>query len=251
MLDTITAAQLEQLDIPAPRQIVPKLITEGLNILAGAPKMGKSFLSLGIALAVANGGRALDNLQVAKPMPVLYLALEDTRFRLKSRLKALNMPASENLHFATSSARLSEGGLSAIDDFLAMNPDTGLVIIDTLAKIADPKATANIYEEEAAMGSAMHSLAHSRNVGLLVVHHTRKAAHGDFLSMVSGSAGFTGTADTVMVLSRQRNDPNSAAQLEVTGRDIHETKFQLRWYSPKGGWIVDTLASGSNVRPFR
>src|SRR5690625_7332119 len=82
MLDTITAAQLEQLDIPAPRQIVPKLITEGLNILAGAPKMGKSFLSLGIALAVANGGRALDNLQVAKPMPVLYLALRSEERRV-------------------------------------------------------------------------------------------------------------------------------------------------------------------------
>lgn len=239
LLNTVTATELKNMDIPAPRHIVPNLITEGLNILAGAPKMGKSFMSLGIALAVSNGAQAMNKFQVEKPMTVLYLALEDTNFRLKSRLKALHQPANDRLHFATSSRRLSDGGLEGIAEFIDHHPDTGMVIIDTLAKIADPKVSANVYEEEAAMGGAMHSLAHATNTAFVVVHHTRKAAAGDFMHAVSGSSGFTGTADTVMVMSRQRNDPDGAAQLELTGRDIHEAKHDLRWYSPQGGWIIN------------
>lgn len=234
-LDTIDAKTLSEKDIPAPRQLVKGLITEGLNILAGNPKSGKSFFSLGLALSLANGLPALGNIPIDKQTGVLYLALEDTHFRLKSRMKGLHKPPSPNLHFATSIPRMSDGGLILIDHFLQDNPNIGLVIIDTLAKISDPKTGANVYDEDAAMGSALHGLAHSRNAAILVVHHTRKLAHGDFLHTVSGSAGFTGTADTVMVLTRQRNAMN--ATLEVTGRDIHEAKFELQWLSAKGGWV--------------
>lgn len=237
-LETITSVELADMVIPAPRQIIPGVVTEGLNILAGSPKTGKSFLSLGMALAVSNGKPAFDNdhYDIKAPQGVLYLALEDTLFRLKGRLATLRQPANDLLRFSTALPRLGEGGLNLIDEHLHDHPETVMVVIDTLAKVADPKTGGNVYEEDAALGGALHSLAHSHGIAIVVVHHTRKAAHGDFLHMVSGSAGFTGTADTVAVMTRDRNKAD--AVLEVTGRDIREKKLNLIWYAGRGGWIV-------------
>jgi len=236
MIHTITASDLMKLDLHPPKQIVEGILTAGLNILAGNPKAGKSFLSLAIAGAVSSGGRALGKIPTPQ-QGVLYLALEDTQYRLKHRLKSTNVDPNPNLHFATQLPRMSDGGIDAIHDWLNEHEGIGLVIIDTLAKISDPKSGNDVYGEDSAMGGALHALAHAHDIAILVVHHTRKQAHGDFLHMVSGSAGFTGSADTVMVLNRKRNE--TTATLNVTGRDILESQFDLTWYSLGGGWIVD------------
>jgi RecA-family ATPase len=232
-MNTITARALNELDIPPPRQVVNGLITAGLNILAGNPKSGKSFLALGLALDLTNGHKAL-GAYGAEKTGVLYLALEDTRYRLRTRVRALGLPPTDLLHFSTELPRLGDGGLDLIDDFIYEHPETGMVVIDTLAKVADARAGANVYEEDAALGGALHALAHHHDVAFLVIHHTRKQAHGDFLHMVSGSAGFTGTADTVLVLTRKRGE--NTATLEVTGRDILEAQVELRWVKSGGGW---------------
>lgn len=234
-METITAAQLDALDLAPPRQLVPGLITSGLNILAGNPKSGKSFLSLGLSLALTNGKPAFAKYPVEK-VGVLYLALEDTRYRLRSRIRGLAQPVNDLLHFSTELPRLGNGGLDQIDHFLNDHPEVGMVVIDTLAKVADPKTGANVYEEDAALGGALHALAHHHDVAFLVVHHTRKAAAADFMNAVSGSAGFTGTADVVIVLTRNRGENH--ATLEVTGRDILESKLQLEWVSTAGGWVT-------------
>jgi RecA-family ATPase len=242
-LHTITAAQLEITPFPPPRQLVNGLLTAGLCILAGAPKSGKSWLSLDLALSVANGTPALGAYGVEQA-DVLYLALEDTPYRLKSRLRAMRKPHPVNLHFATSAPRLGEGGIEAIDDFVNANPGTSVVIVDTLAKISDAKTTNNIYDEDAAVGTVLHALAHHHNLALVVIHHTRKQAHGDYLQSVSGSSGLTGTADVVMVLNRTRNE--QVATLEVTGRDILEATANLRWNTTAAGWLANT-----DFRPAR
>lgn len=234
-LSTVTAAELMSMNLEPPKQIVDGIITVGLNILAGNPKSGKSFAMLGLSLSVANGGRAFNSIPVDRA-GVLYLALEDNHFRLKARLKALNQQAPENLAFATYSPRLSDGGLTGIGAYLDEHPDTGLVVIDTLARISDPKTSGNIYDEDAGVGASLQALAMEFQVAIVVIHHTRKAAAGDFLHSVSGSAGLTGAADTVLVLTRKRNE--ATATLEVTGRDIHESSRELYWNSAKGGWII-------------
>ena len=50
---TFTATDLMALELPNPRPAVQGLIPEGLTLLAGKPKTGKSWLALQIALAVA------------------------------------------------------------------------------------------------------------------------------------------------------------------------------------------------------
>ena len=247
MIDTVTAAQLETMDLPPPKQLIDGVLTVGFNILAGNPKAGKSFLSLGMALAIANGGRAFNKIPVGRHA-VLYLALEDTRYRLKARLKAMSQGHPNNLHFATYLQKLGDGGFEELHAYLEEHRDIGMVVIDTLARVADAKTGADVYGEDAAVGTSLHEMAHLHEVALLVVHHTRKQAHGDFLHMVSGSAGFTGAADTVLVLTRKRNE--SVAILEITGRDIKEQKMDLTWYSSKGGWIArDAVREGIPGKP--
>ncbi|RBM24258.1 hypothetical protein DI005_00555 [Prauserella sp. PE36] len=53
-------------DFPEPRSAVPGLLREGLNLLAGAPKLGKSWLSLGLGAAIANGDPALNAIEVER-----------------------------------------------------------------------------------------------------------------------------------------------------------------------------------------
>ena len=71
---------------PEPRWAVPGVLCEGLNLLAGAPKVGKSWFALDVAVAVALGGEALGRFSV-EPGDVLYLALEDTPRRMADRLR--------------------------------------------------------------------------------------------------------------------------------------------------------------------
>ena len=73
--------------------VVAGLILEGLTILAGRPKIGKSWLALAVCLAVAQGHRVLGNLATTQG-DVLYAALEDNPRRLQKRIDKLLSPFS-------------------------------------------------------------------------------------------------------------------------------------------------------------
>jgi hypothetical protein len=80
-----TAADIMAMEFAPPKWAVPGVLSEGCNLLCGPPKVGKSWMSLGLGLDVATGGKAFGAIDV-DPGPVLYLALEDTARRLQNRL---------------------------------------------------------------------------------------------------------------------------------------------------------------------
>src|SRR4051794_20399267 len=84
-LGLLTASALMQMHLPPVRYILEGYIAEGLTILAGRPKLGKSWLALDIGIAVAMGGYSL-NIK-AEQGDCLYLALEDNRRRMQKRLR--------------------------------------------------------------------------------------------------------------------------------------------------------------------
>jgi hypothetical protein len=59
-----SAVELLATTFPEPRWAVPGILAEGLTFLAGAPKLGKSWLALNVSLAIASGGRALGQIPV-------------------------------------------------------------------------------------------------------------------------------------------------------------------------------------------
>ena len=231
-----TAAELMLEEIPPVRWILPGILPEGLTILAGKPKMGKSWLALDLALAVANGGKAL-GIQVEQG-DVLYLALEDTKRRLQSRIEILTSGTSGNLgnlSFEISWPPFDQGGLEHLDRWLEKQPSTRLVIIDTFARVRiKQRSNANIYSEDYGAAYMVKALADKHRVAILLIHHLRKARASDPIEEISGSTGLTGAADNLLVLRRERGQAD--AFLCVTGRDIDEAELALMWDATTAHW---------------
>lgn len=233
-LKTITARELGGKKFPPRRWAVPGLITEGLTILAGRPKIGKSILALNVAGAVATGGVILGKIRVEQG-ECLYLALEDSERRLKERLKKM-FPSGElpeGLHIVTAGnfPPLQDGGLVALDTWLSGHRQTRLVIVDTLARVKPSrKRNQDAYEHDAAIIASLQAIAFKYNLAIIVIHHDTKAVFDDFLMAVSGTFGLTGAADCVAVLARKGRGEMDAT-LKLTGRDIEEKELALR-FSP-------------------
>jgi hypothetical protein len=234
-----TAAELMAQEFPAVRWAVPKVIPQGVTILAGKPKMGKGWFLLGVGVAISTGGVALGKVPVEQG-DCLYLALEDNRRRLQGRLDKLLMDARApvHLHVATEWPRLDEGGVEELDDWLAIHPDARAVFIDTLKKVR-PRTSGNksLYDVDYEALEPLIPLAADHGVAIVVVHHTRKLAAADALDEISGSTGLSGGADGVLVLKRERG--RADAYLHVTGREIEEeAELALRWDQNTAGWTI-------------
>ncbi|GAB2915526.1 AAA family ATPase [Streptomyces mayteni] len=247
-----TADELMGIEFPEPRWAVPGILAEGVSLLAGPPKVGKSWLSLGLGLSVAAGGRAFDTVPV-EGGPVLYLALEDTPRRLQTRMGKIlgGQPAPAGLTLATTCPPLPQGGAEAIAQWVERNPDARMVIIDVFAKmrgVSMPGASA--YDADyAAVGHAKRVADHY-GIAVVLVHHVRKAASDDFLSEVSGTNGLAGAADATLVLKRARGQADGV--LHVTGRDVDEAEYALRFHSAAGAWqLLDGPAADHTIGDTR
>lgn len=231
-----TAADLMTMEFPEPRWAVPGIISEGVNLLAGPPKVGKSWLSLGLGLSVALGGKAMDAVPV-EGGPVLYLALEDTPRRLQSRIgKVLaGRDAPAGLTLATACPPLPQGGDEAIGAWLDANRDARMVIIDVFAKLRGMSAPGmSAYDADYAAVGRVKRIADNYGVAIVLVHHVRKAGSDDFLSEVSGTNGIAGAADATLVLKRARGQADGV--LHVTGRDVSESEYALAFHPDVGAW---------------
>jgi len=125
-------AWLDQQVFPPLRYAVDGLIPEGLTILVGPPKAGKSWLILDLLLAVASGGAALGCIKAAPPRRVLYLALEDGNRRMQDRCRALLDKDGTPPLFNYKTRILPGTVLETIRAWTRRHPDTALVVIDTL-----------------------------------------------------------------------------------------------------------------------
>lgn len=224
----ITAAELLKKQLPEPVWIVPDLLPAGLTILAGPPKMGKSWFSLGLSVAVATGGFFLGQ-KVPKGQAV-YLALEDTERRLQDRLRIVLSEeiGPEELYFFTNWPKDGDGGLTYLAEFLLEHKDCRLVIVDTLQKIKrKPGRNENAYESDYVAMAGFKQIADKFNIAVVLVHHLKKGSETDVFNQISGSIGLSGAADAMMVLKRARMGEEST--LSITGRDIEETELAVKF----------------------
>jgi AAA domain/MarR family len=232
--EMMTVAELLALEFAPVKWIVPDVLCEGLTIFAGRPKLGKSWAALDWALAVAGDRSALGSI-VCEPGSVLVLALEDSRRRLQGRLKKLGAKANSKITVCVKWPRIDEGGIDAIRAWLDRHPDARMVVIDTLAKVR-PRGIPNkdAYQADTDALAELHRLANERTVAILVVHHTRKAITEDWLDSISGTTGITGTADSLLVLKRERGQAD--AFLFGTGRDLPDLEMPLMFDEQTCRW---------------
>jgi len=229
----LSATELMEKEFEPIRWTVPGLIPEGLILLAGKPKVGKSWLALHLCHAVAfeSGGYALGQIEV-EPGKAVYYGLEDSERRLQERLKGIScgLPIPGNLFISNHLERLDAGGLEEIEAFLEDNPETRLVVIDTLARVK-PRSRRNTdaYETDTEIMGGLQTLAMRRGITVLVVHHMRKNVKDadDVFDGVLGSTGLTGTADATVLVQRGRQSKEIV--MHITGRDVEEQQLSVRF----------------------
>lgn len=229
-----SAAWLSTQLLPPVEYVVPGVIPEGLTLLVAPPKVGKSWMVLGIALAAAVGGHVFGAIPVDR-RPVLYLALEDGPRRLQSRMRALGIDhGPDGLMFLP---RLDTPAAAAIQAFLDRHgPDKPLVILDTLGKIRGTYGGNDAYGHDYTQMSALKDLVDAMpGSSLVVVHHTNKGEKTDFLDSVSGTQGLAGAADSILAIKRNRGTGD--ATLHVTSRDAAEGEYAVTMTD--GVWQLD------------
>jgi hypothetical protein len=242
----VTAHDLQKTKFDPLKYIIPGLLPEGLAILAGRPKIGKSWLVLTLALAVATPTVALGRSDAGPCIPgdVLYLGLEDGKRRLQRRMRKLCGDAVEwpkRLAVATKWRRFYQGGLEDIREWCESAASARLIIVDTLAKVrapGNPKASPYQNDHDALAG--LQALAEQFGVGVIVNHHDRKMAADDVFDTVSGTLGLTGAVDTIMVLTKRAE----GTALHIRGRDIEDdTSLAMRFDRLTGAWSIVGVAS--------
>lgn len=171
-LQTVTGKQLMEMELKQPRVIIDKILPSGLHILAGSPKIGKSWLVLWICHMIAIG-ESVWGFNTTKGQ-VLYLCLEDRLPRIKNRLMSITENGSESTAFATDTLPLGGGLVEQIEHYILNNPDTLLVVIDTLQQVrslgSDNMSYANDYKDI----SALKSISDKYDIAIVCVHHLRK-----------------------------------------------------------------------------
>ena len=232
-IKTINGSELLEMDLPPINFVVENFLPQGFHILAGTPKVGKSWLLLSLCLQVSKG-ESFWNLPT-KQGSVLYLCLEDSVNRIQQRLLELTENAPENLHFATHSESLSGGVIEQIETFIAEHSDTVLIVIDTLQKIRDGASEGSVYTADYKDISMLKEIADKYSVTVLGVQHLRKQPNSDPHLMVSGSTGLIGAADGSYIL--KKDDPlDTKAKLFIRGRDIEENIFSLEFSKDSCQW---------------
>jgi hypothetical protein len=230
-----TAKQLLELELPPQKFLVDGLIPVGMTVLASPPKIGKTWLNLQLAVAVATGQRFADfaECQFGK---VLFLDLEGGQRREKFRLQKVlgHNPANDQLHIAFDWPRMGSGGLELLDRYIREEGYV-LVIIDIWNKFRRPKPRgADHYEFDSAVGHEVSSLARQHDMSIIVTHHTKKGSVEDHLESISGSNGLPGAADTNVVITRKRG--TGQAMIQITPRDAREHSLAVEFN--EGLWRI-------------
>lgn len=230
-----SASWLTAQHFPPVEYVVPGLIPEGLTLLVAPPKIGKSWMVLGLSKACAEGSAAFEAIKV-KRRPVLYLALEDGPRRLQDRLAHIGMTdGAPDLMFMTDVPAGPVATIRAyVDRYADRNP---LVILDTLGKVRDVYGGNDAYQKDYGQMSMLKDIVDAYpGSSLIVVHHTNKGERSDFVASVSGTQGLAGAADSILSIQRDRNSGD--ATLNVTSRDAAEGQYAVTM-SENGVWSLD------------
>lgn len=239
-LITVDGRTLMDRPLEPPNFVVDTLISQGLHILAGSPKVGKSWLALWLAVTVAKGEPVWN--MTTKQGTTLYLCLEDSVLRIQNRLFEITEDAPDSVHFCTECAHIGQGLEEQVDAFIAAHPDTVLVIIDTLQMVRPihDATYANDYRDL----SVLKRLADKHDIAILLIHHLRKEKAEDVFHRISGTTAISGAVDSSFTLVEEKRG-SGRAKLSCIGRDIEYRELTLE----RNGENVWELVSDSRTQP--
>ena len=246
-LAVIDGETLMDMKLPPTKFCVETLLPQGMCILGGASKIGKSWWVLDLCVRIAKGEPMWD-LKTTKGT-TLYLCLEDTLRRVQNRLLCITDEVPPNTFFAISAGTLSDGLCEQIREFVKEHPDTVFVAVDTFQIVRNNNidtSYANDYDEI----RLLKQLADELNICLLLVHHLRKKGDSDPFNKLTGTTGIVGAVDTAFVLDKSKRNADSAT-LYCTGRDVEDRQIELQFSKKDFVWkmLRDSMENREMLLP--
>lgn len=236
-LHTVTFDQLMDSVFQGRPAVIENFLYPGVYILAGAPKIGKSFLVAQIAYHVSVGKELWG--YIVHPGTVLYLALEDDERRLQNRMfRMFDVEGTSDLYFATHAKMIGRGLDEQLEGFIGEHRDTRLIIIDTLQKVRETVKDAYSYANDYEVIGRLKTFAGKYGICVLLVHHTRKQPAGDSFEMISGTTGLLGCADGALLMQKEKRTSYTAT-LDVVGRDQPDQRLYLIKDPEHLNWELD------------
>jgi hypothetical protein len=217
---------------PPLRWLLDGLVPDsGLTMLGGKKKLGKSWLCMQIAQAVASG---LDTLgkRVARGR-VAYICLEDGGRRLQDRLMKQHSAHGLPITWYAAFPKLDRGGMETLKAVAA--PPAGekprLIVLDTFAAAKSGRLDENAAGPMADLANALRELAQESGTGFLFTHHHGKVVGGDPGDDLRGSSALAAAADVNLGLYRVED----GYRLKGEGRDIEPFDYAVR-FDVNGQW---------------
>lgn len=247
LLEVVDGETLMDMQFPKSKFCIRSLLPQGVSILGGAPKIGKSWMLLDWCVRIAKGENVW-NLPTEKGT-VLYLCLEDSLARIQDRLNCITDEVPNNLYVATKSESIETGLIQQIQNFIITHTNTTLIVIDTFQMIRNSSSELSYANDYNEIGK-LKQYSDEMSISILLVHHLRKQGDSDPLNKLSGTTEIIGAVDAVFVLDKDKRN-ESKADLLCTGRDIEQREFQLVFNKENCTWelINDSLENPVPTMP--
>ncbi|MYF56076.1 AAA family ATPase [Candidatus Poribacteria bacterium] len=237
-LNSFTHADAKDRIVPPVKWFIPDMLPEGLAILGGPAKIGKSFFATNIAVAIASRAAVFSKIELDEPRNVTYLCFDDPPDLLLGRIDLLTKNSHDlsNLHIIdnTQTLVLDNAGIKLLETHLDKT-ETELLIIDTLHRVkpqlSNAKGTA--YDTDYDVVIPIQNLANRRNMCIILITHTRKAVDTDnAFNQLQGSTGIQAAADTLMMLQHD----SGSKTLHLTGKRISTRELSFTIDPSIGLW---------------
>jgi len=220
-----TATELLQTEMPEIQWTVNEIMPSGFIWFAGSPKIGKSYFTLQMLIAIASrDGKFLG--RKVKHGRVLYISFEDNARRLKKRLRELGAPdILDNFEIEIAWRPLNKGGLEDLEKRLKSRKYV-ICVLDPYNRAFRIKSS-NDTDEITRCLSPLHTMTQSGELTIefLDHHHKHNQFSGDVIEDISGSVSKGGIADTIWALNRKRGQKD--ATLDIASRDTDIDQIKL------------------------
>jgi hypothetical protein len=244
----ITLDELMSMELKPTKWMIPGILPEGISKLEAQPKIGKSWMAIDMAVGMALGGQVMGRKVDTKR--VLFIGLEDSKQRLHSRIRKQShleqTPiSSPNLQLAVEWEIGAEGLIHLSNQLRYHHVD--FIVIDTYARFFCPRDS-NDYGESTGILASLKSLVDEHKTSILLIHHTKKnQTADDFVTHGIGSTGVAGGVDTILSLSKKRNQQDGI--LRITGRDCEEQELGIHFDIATCRWMV--IGSAAEITDSR
>ena len=209
--------------------LVENIIAPGLTIIAGKSKIGKSWLVLHLSYCIEKGEEFLGR-KCAKG-DVLHYSLEDGKRRIKTRWEKMCIQPDQTYYqFRDRKPKipiLTMGLEEEIEDWANNIPNPKMVVIDVYVKVKKTiSKSLNAYENDNYNLQNLQTLAIKYNIGIVLVHHTKKGSENDVFDEINGSAGIQSNMDSMIVLASSRKAGKNSV-FHCIPKDAEQLEFEV------------------------